>query len=274
MNPPRIQIMRMTLSIILGLLAIVSCGRDKDSSGKKTVPLVPERMEEILDRQSFRCQSRSGGGCPLGMARLFILNPEDPSTSAVCSGFMVTATRLVTNHHCVSSQRACNNTYISVHTSTGPVKGRCREMIFSDANSDVASERSVDLTVMELDTAVPPPYFDISPTRQTPGKLVTAWVIDHVDLLRANITELTCDYDAKEASMLLKDCPAISGNSGSPVVLRGTTDAFGILWGSTIPPSIDASFPMEMRLDLKALSLATELYPFRSIISGAESNLR
>ncbi len=267
--------MRTGILLIYFLLIVTSCGGDNNSSsGKKTVPMVPERMEDILNQQSIRCQSTSGRNCPHGIGRLFIVNTSDPDNSAVCTGFLISRNKMLTNNHCVSSQAQCNNTYISVSTPNGPMKSKCRNIIYTEADSDIASERAIDLTVMTIDTVIPGPYFSISSNRQSPGKEVTAWVVDHVDLLRSNITELTCQYDSKEASLLLRNCPAISGNSGSPIVLKGTRQAFGILWGSNLPPSIDATFPLNLRLDLRSLSLATELFPLRDEISGVESSLR
>jgi hypothetical protein len=266
--------MRTGLLFCIFMLFVTSCGGDHgSSSGKKTVPIIPERMEDILDQQSFRCQSSSGESCPFGIGRLFVINPSDPSHSAVCTGFLISGSRMLTNHHCVSTPRDCQNTFISIHTSAGPVKSHCQRIIFSDADSEVSTERSVDLTVMMID-AVPGPYFSISSSEQFPGKEVTAWVVDHLDLFRANITELTCQYDSRQASLVMRDCPAISGNSGSPIVLNGTRQAFAILWGSNLPPSIDASFPLNLRLELGGLSLATELFPLREEINGGESILR
>lgn len=260
--------MKAGFLFIISLFIFAGCGRDKgSSSSKKIVPMVPESMEDILDQQSFRCQSSTGRDCPYGIGRLFIVNPSNTSNSAVCTGFLISGTKLLTNNHCVSSQNECNNTFVSINTPAGPVKSRCRSIQYTEADSQIAIERSIDLTVMEIDTVVPGPYFSISSDRQSPPKEVTAWVIDHVDLLRANITELSCNYEERQASLMLENCPAISGNSGSPVVIKGTSQAFGIIWGSNLPPSIDATFPMDLRLGLRGLSLATELYPLRRFIN-------
>jgi len=264
---------RSGLLFILSLFLIVSCGGSKSSSsGKKTVPLQPEEIENILDRQTFDCSS--DGPCPPGMARLFIINPQNTSTSSVCTGFMVSSDRLVTNHHCVSTAEACRNTFISVHTNQGPMKSRCLNIEFTDADSENPAERSTDLTVMTIEGNVPSPYFRIHGTKVSPDREVTAWVIDHVSVLEARVTELSCYYQSLESSMLLRNCPAISGNSGSPVVLKGTREVIGILWGSNLPSSIDASFPLNLRMDLPAISLATELFPFRSTINESGSSLR
>lgn len=251
----------------------MSCGRDKgSSSGKKTIPLQPEEIENILDLQSFSCSS--DGACPHGIGRLFILNPENTNSSSVCTGFMISPNRLVTNHHCVSTAQSCRNTFISIGTNQGPVKSRCLNIEFTEADSDLPTERSVDLTVMTIEGNIPQPYFRIHENKSPPEREVTVWVVDHVSVLQARVTELNCYYESLEESMLLQSCPAISGNSGSPVVLKGTREVIGILWGSNLPPSVDASFPLDFRMELKALSLATELYPFRKIINGSSSSPR
>ncbi len=252
---------------------LLACGRDKgSSSGKKTVPLQPEEIENILDRQVFSCFS--DGECPPGIARLFIINPDNTATSSVCTGFMISSNRLMTNNHCVSSERSCRNTFISILTNQGPVKSRCLKIEFTEADSEVASERSTDLTVMTIEGSVPSPYFRIHDKKVEPGLGVSAWAIDHVSVLQARVIELNCFYESLEASMLLRRCPAISGNSGSPVVLKGTREVIGILWGSNIPPTIDASFPLNLRMGLEAISLATELFPFRPVINVSGSSPR
>ena len=244
----------------------MGCGRDKgSSSGKKTVPLQPEQIENILDQQSFSCDAE--GSCPFGIGRLFIINPQNTSASSVCTGFMVSANRLVTNNHCVPTAEACRNTYISINTNQGPVKSRCLNIIFTDADSEIASERSVDLTIMTIEGNIPPPFFRIHNSRVSPEREVTAWVIDHMSIVEARVTELSCYYQSLEASMFLRNCPAISGNSGSPVVLKGSHEVIGILWGSNLPSSVDASFPLNLRRELSAISLATELYPLRTKIN-------
>lgn len=258
---------------ILALFLLVSCGGDKGSSpGKKTVPLQPEEIENILDHQSFSCSS--SGNCPHGIGRLFIINPDDTATSSVCTGFMISSNKLITNNHCVSTTRSCRNTFISIHTNQGPVKSRCLSIDFTEADSVIATERSTDLTVMTIEGSIPSPFFRIHNSKVSPEREVTAWVIDHVSVLEARVTELNCFFEAVPNSMLLRRCPAISGNSGSPVVLKGNREVIGILWGSNLPPSIDASFPLNRRMDLAAISLATELFPFRATINESDSSPR
>lgn len=264
---------RSCFSIILLMYLIVSCGGDKgSSSGKKTVPLEPEEIENILDRQNFSCGSDKS--CPLGMSRLFIINPFNTSASSVCSGFLIASDTLVTNHHCVPSLAECRNTFISVNTIRGPMRSRCLSVEYSKADSEISTERSIDLTIMRIEGEIPPPYFRIHPSKVSPGRPVTAWVIDHVSVLDARVTELNCNFESLEASMLLRNCPAISGNSGSPVVLNGTRDVIGILWGSNVPSTIDASFPLNLRRELSAISLATEFYPLLRIFNGSDSSRR
>ena len=230
-------------------------------------------MEEILDRQNFRCRF-SDSECPYGIGRLFIVNPSDVKTSSVCTGFAVSANRILTNHHCVSSDEDCRNTYVSIRTRTGALKGHCTNIEFTRADSQIPNQRSVDLTIISIDTLIPPPYFEISAERAETGSAVTAWVVDHVNVIDAMVTKLECNYDSKDASMVLKGCPAISGNSGSPVIANDSGKVVGILWGSNLPPTIDASFPFDLRTSLPAISVATELFPYRSIINDGRSSLR
>lgn len=261
------------ISILCLLLFLLACGKDKGSSSKKTVPLIPEEMENILENQNFDCRSASGS-CPEGIARLFILNPANPQTSAVCTGFLINEDTLVTNHHCVSGVSECRNTFISINSSSGPVKSKCLDIVYAEANSQIVTERAIDLTIMKISGPLPRSSFTMHERRRQPDTIVSAWVIDHVDLNRAYITELECDYVKKEASMVLEDCPAIQGNSGSPLVIRGTNEVIGILWGSTLPSAVDAEYPLEERRELPAISLATELFSFLGLINGSDSSLR
>lgn len=265
--------MSQSLYTLVLIFLLASCGKSGgSSSGKKVVPLNPEEMEDILDHQEFTCRV-SPSRCPYGIGRIFILNPSDYSSSSLCTGFMVGPTKMLTNHHCISDQEDCRNTYVSVRTVNGPVKARCKSLQFTREDSTNSNQKSVDLSVIELDRTIVSDRFTLSSVKVKTGENYVAWVVDQVSLTQAIITRLDCLYERKDFSMIMRNCPAISGNSGSPVV-RSSGEVVGILWGSSLPQSVDANFPFDLRLALTGISAVTELFPFRTQISGSDSSLR
>jgi hypothetical protein len=256
--------MSQNLYAVLLVLLLISCGKSEQSSTKKTVPILPEEIEDILDRQKFTCQSISGGPCPQGIARLFIIDQANPQLSSLCTGYMINANTLVTNNHCVPDAISCQNTYVSIRTAGEPIKARCNDIVFTEGDGEISQARANDITVFHINVSYGGPVFNVSQVRPSIGQKVTIWVVDHFTILDAAITELECEYISKPGAMEFNNCPAISGNSGSPIVLSGSTTAIGVLWGSTVPPIVDASFPLQERRAFKAISLGTELFPFLS----------
>lgn len=243
------------------LLFVIGCGGSSSGSSGKMVPLVPTELEDVIREQEFQCRSLRGGGCPAGIARLFILNPDSPETSSLCTGFLIDDQRLLTNHHCVPGPGECANTYISVLTSIGPVAARCGRFLSGELSP------GVDVALLELDTVIPGSDFLLSGTSPDFGD-TRVWVMDHLDLRKAFVTEFECEFTRRGNSMFLEKCPAIAGNSGSPVIQSGRVK--GIIWGSNVPETIGADFPLGRRRELRAISLATELPPLLPGLTGED----
>lgn len=237
------------ITLILMLMISAACGKGSSkSSGKKYTKITPEQIQYIMDNQYMRCGAIGLGTCPDGMSRLLTLNPEAAEKSSVCSGFMVSSTLLVTNHHCIENQAECNNTRIAVYqgTPTNYLQTRCKRIVKTEQDYASANDprRRIDYTVLEIEGSYYGSFFDLASTRGAVTDSVTAWVIDHTgldhpttpNLYESRVTEFNCTVDSTSdsASMILSNCPVISGNSGSPA-LNTAGEIIGVIWGATEP---------------------------------------
>lgn len=248
-------------SILLSLFILASCG-GRQTNGKKIVALNEERLERFVDELKFECESLNGEKCPEGIARLVIYNTENPNESALCSGFLIKKDVLVTNNHCVSNASECENTYINIYTEKEILKSRCDSIIHTEIDSLKTKNKKIDLTVLRLKNSI-----DFSPLRLNlsdfrPEEKLHSWVVDHISGRQARITELECEFEGHSPSIRLKNCPIILGNSGSPL-LNEQRDIVGVIWGSTVDDTIDASYPLDLRRSLKEYGLATAAEYFK-----------
>jgi V8-like Glu-specific endopeptidase len=268
--------MKSSLLLVLSLLIISACGKKSSDNRKRVTRITEEQIQEVLENQEFDCASINNTGCPKGMARLLTINRTDPDNSSVCSGFMVGPNRLVTNFHCVSDQNECENTYVVIYTGTTPVVSRCSSIISSeqdyvDPNDD---RRAIDYSVMQIDGSWNGNTFELSTNRAEEGDGVRVWVIDHTglddpfspNLLESRVTEFRCNVQDQsiKASLMLKDCPVISGNSGSPVFnLAGRV--VGVVWGATAS-QLNANTPLDFRRSLDEFAAVTEMSYFQPYV--------
>lgn len=66
---------------------------------------------------------------------------------------------------------------------------------------------------------------------------------------------------------MLKNCPVIHGNSGSPMV-NNYNEIVGVIWGSTVDENIDADYDLYDRRLLNDYALVTELKHFKDYLSS------
>ncbi|HLW57117.1 MAG TPA: serine protease [Bacteriovoracaceae bacterium] len=253
----------MKVFYLLAFLLLIGCGKSNDEK-KKIVEITPEQIVNLLEKQSFHCESLDGKECPDALARLFILNPKAPHLSGLCSGFLTRSNRLITNAHCVSTQEECDSTYAIIHIQGDYRVARCQEVLKLFEDFKPLEEKSLDVAVLELDRHFKEIKFFKSSTKPLrPGESATAWVVDHLNLFEARITELECVLKEKSHSYVFKNCAAIGGNSGAPI-LNESGYVTSILWGSTTDDFIDELFPLNSRRLLEDWTYATDVSLVRS----------
>ena len=244
------------------VLTLVSCGKKGGSDSYKEIPLTQTQVNKAMSSQKFECASVDGSPCPEGIARLFMLNLKTPSKSGVCSGSLVAKNKILTNAHCVSTQKRCDETYISVYDGFSYINARCSKVL------KTVKEGDIDFSVLELDRSID----TIRPLkiRKSKSKIayesVSAWVIDHISLTKARITELRCNSSNYWRSTLnLSDCPVIPGNSGSPLI-NSEGQIMGVVWGTYMVQKRDERTNLEKRRSMNADSLGTAAEEFVSFI--------
>lgn len=252
------------------LLVIVSCGKSSPKKSVQKTRITEEEIQFVMSHQSITCGAIDGNRCPEGIVRILVLNKEDADESRVCSGFMVSATRMITNNHCIANQRECDSTHLAIYD--GRVKrARCSKFIDTlDDNLPASNPRKkLDVTVVEIDSFYSGDVFSPAKNELENGEMTRAWVVDHsglnnrlgANLLEARITEFRCvhDADAGFRSLFFNRCPLIGGNSGSPMLNRNG-EVVGVIWGaSEIEYNADISQLGFRRMLRDAFALVTDV---------------
>src|SRR5690606_7228184 len=123
----------------------------------------------------------------------------------------------------------CESTFVVVFDGQTTEKAKCSRIIAALDDGMPLDNKAVDVTVFELDRPIErsPPLLPAE-TLPSLGSTLSVWVMDHHDLYTARLTELACPFQSKIDSIELRNCAAIAGNSGSPV-LDASGQVLGVL---------------------------------------------
>jgi hypothetical protein len=258
--------MRMILIFTLLILSgLFDCDRAFAQSFKQ-ITLTEEGAEDALSNQEFSCAGINGKHCPEGIAKVIIVNRNNPQKSGLCSGFLVSPTRLVTNHHCISNQKHCDATKVVVYNGHGYENAHCKRVVKARVDHRDEERRTIDFSVIELDQDIRSANaFELQKGPLVIGDKLSVWVIDHFSEIKSRITELPCVLQNTNVGLELSNCASISGNSGSPV-LNNNDEVVGVLWAGTTEDDIDENTPLSRRRSNDALSYITELKNFKPYI--------
>lgn len=216
-----------TLLQLLMISAFAACGAEnKSTSARKKVTLTPEIMDAVLARQNLTCPE---GDCPEAIGRFFAINYDDAEESSMCTGFLVAPDMVMTNSHCVyageiSQERTCEGLYFSFLSGHGITEqARCSEIVWRDPKqrgNGYFRKGEQDFALVKLDQRLSIMPLELDRAGLRNQTKVFPVVVDHIDLINARIVKLNCHAYGlgSEGYARMGNCPAISGNSGSPVL--------------------------------------------------------
>lgn len=256
---------------LIGLLLLAACAQEPARRAVKVVTLSTADMDALMAQQSLDCAEDS---CPDAVARLFVVNFQDASKSTLCTGTLVGPRLLLTNSHCLengSLTQTCQGFYAVFNTkSKGHEVARCARIRFRHnftTKGPKLSER--DYALVELDRDVHAEIPGLDRAGFTPGDTVFPFVVDHINIQRARIVRLECsasDETRNGRDFVLKRCPAIGGNSGSPI-MNDRGEVAGVLYAAQ-DTTVSEVTDLPMRIEAETISLG---FPMNRVLEDLDT---
>lgn len=245
------------------LLLLLACGGG--SSGNNAAVMETELgIQAIVDNQALSCAPLNGENCPEGVGRVFVQSENNPEEFILCTGFLIRPNRMVTNGHCLSRAVDCARTFVVFpRLGRGSVSAECTSLVQTFYDEDNFPQ-SRDITVFDLDQSLDLKLIQIATERARRGETYSVWAMDHLNILEARLTEYECIFEGDGFTEEYSRCPAIQGNSGSPI-LDSREEAVSILWGSSLNRSVDARLDLRARREVEAFSFAYDLQILRRL---------
>lgn len=261
--------MQRFLSLI-GLLLLVACAQEPAQRTVKVVTLSAADMDALMAQQSLECAAES---CPDAVARLFVVNFDDAARSTLCTGTLVAPRLLLTNSHCLENgtlAKTCSGLYAVFNTKKkGHEVARCASIRYRHnftTKGTKLSER--DYALVELDRDVHAEIPALDRVGFGPGEQVFPVVVDHINIQRARIVRLDCTASAETRNgrdLVLQRCPAIGGNSGSPI-MNERGEVAGVLYAAQ-DTTVTEVTELPKRIEAETISLG---FPMNRILEDLD----
>jgi hypothetical protein len=249
--------MKTSLLLLLVML-LAACGRQERRLTIKRTSVSPGDVERILLLQSFSCEAED---CITGVGRVLTVDLEGQRSGSLCTAFLVSEDLALTNTHCVymgtaDARRTCDGVFFAFPGSAGFETAKCSQILWRNLRH--RGERRASLSDQDFALSISPLKINRSGT--TSGARVTPLVMDQISNYDGRLLRLDCTVDwVNSAGVIqLQNCPAISGNSGSPV-LDQNGEVVAIMYASADPKVHLPTYSREERRKGKALAYALNM---------------
>lgn len=146
---------------------------------------------------------------------------QNGSQMIPCTGFLISATRMITNQHCVGTAEVCKTVSVLFDYDTSAMvpaskQRRCGALKKADVQ--------YDFTVFDLDKAADPTIRPLTLGGSSPGAQTKLLLIQHPGGQPKQISEIGCESVRNPVTGRVAEsdfshsCDTLNGSSGSPVL--------------------------------------------------------